>query len=167
MNDTKIISDLEVNNWRVVKYDKLIPHNLESKPLELKLELKNNTANVTFCLALVADGYDPSNLTWTMCLRLGPDPTILSNVCETKKEVLIQKEQLENRQIIWNVTKTGNNLYFSFEVLGKFEHKMNKTCNEDTIWVLFQIEYPDGTTNHDYEESFFYKSATPGINVVF
>ena len=152
--------------WEAVKYEKLIPHDLETAPLELKLDIRNNTADVLFCLMLVPDEYDLDyldELSWTTCIGVGSNAVVTSSFCENQQEIPYQNSQFNDGVILWNVTKTGEKLQFEFEVLGKIEHPLDMdNCDLDITWVLFIDEYPEGTIEEVNEDRFFYKSSIPG-----
>ena len=142
-------------------YEKLIPHNLETTPLELKLDIMDSTADFIFSLAFVPDEYDINNLPISeMSISRGSNPAIISKFCESEREIEFQKSQFEDGWIFWNVTKTSDKLIFDFEVLGRIEHTLYEPCQFHTTWVLFAIQYPEDTEMEGYR--FFYKSAIPG-----
>lgn len=148
--------------WKTVKYEKLIPHDLETTPLQLKLDITNNTVDVSFCLMFVPDKYNLDDLSWTLCIRSGSNPAIISKWCKDQQEIPYQSSQFKSGLILWNVTKTGEKLQFDFEVLGRMEHRSDMDCDFDTTWVLFMVKYTEATIEEVFEDRFFYKSSIPG-----
>ena len=152
-------------DWEAVKYEKLIPHDLETTPLELKLDITNNKADVSFCLMFVPDEFDLDvldELSWITCIGVGSNTVVTSNFCENQQEIPYQNSQFKDGVILWNVTKTEEKLQFQFEVLGKIEHPLEMYCDFDITWVLFIDEYPEGTLKEVNEDRLFYKSSIPG-----
>ena len=149
-------------DWEAVKFEKLIPHDLETTTLELKLEITSNAADVSFCLMFVPDGYNLDELSWTLCIKSGSNPVIVSKFCKDQQEIPYQSSQFQSGLILWNVTKTGEKLQFDFEVLGKIEHPLEMYCDFDITWVLFMVEYTEATIEEVNEDRFFYKSSIPG-----
>ena len=149
-------------DWEAVKFEKLIPHDLETTTLELKLDITSNAADVSFCLIFVPDEYDLDELSWTLCIRSGSNPAIISKFCKDQQEIQYQSSQFNDGLILWNVTKTGQKLQFDFEVLGRMEHRLDTDCDFDITWVLFMVEYTEATIGEMNEDRFFYKSSIPG-----
>ena len=151
--------------WEAVKYEKLIPHDLETTTLELKLDITNNAADVSFCLIFVPDEYDLDDLdelSWT-CIGVGSNTVVTSNFCENQQDIPYQNSQFKDGVILWNVTKTEEKLQLQFEVLGKIEHPFDKdNCDFDVTWVLFIDEYTEETLKEVNEDRLFYKSSIPG-----
>ena len=142
-------------------YEKLIPHNLETTPLELKLDITDSTVDVVFSLAFVPDGYDIDDLPISvLSISQGSNHAIISSFCGSEQNLFFKSSQFENGWIFWNVTKTSDELLFDFGGLGRTEHRVDERCNFNAPWVLFKFENSDETVKE--VSSLYYKSTNPG-----
>lgn len=134
---------------------------METSPLELKINTKNSSDIIKVCVKFVPDNYDEDKLANTLCVKLGTQPQIHINDCEsgTGTELPFQHNQLEDGVIICNITKTVDSIRFDIREFKNSEIKLVGSCNIDVVWVIFTI---DGIKSEMKNDVLFHKSTILG-----